>query len=224
MKLKLILGGAILSLPVLLLATACGLGLLHISDWLYRLDIRWLDIEATSGLAKQEILSNYHAVMQYLSPFSRSAFSLPSLKFSAEGAAHFADTKRIFLGVYFAGGLSGALLMVLKKAKLLGRIVCRSAGIATLVLPGIILAAMALDFDTAFVVFHKLFFPGATNWLFDYATDPIIYILPAAFFLHCAVFIALCWAVAGALLLWAGRKTTPKITMQPQAEKELATV
>ena len=75
MKLKLILGGAALSLPVLLLATACGLGLLHASDLLYRLDIRWLDIEAASGLAKQQILANYRAVMQYLSPFSSAVFA-----------------------------------------------------------------------------------------------------------------------------------------------------
>lgn len=224
MKLKLILGGVLLSLPVLLLATACGLGLLHISDLLYRLDIRWLEIEAVSGLAKQEILKNYHAVMQYLSPFSNAAFSLPSLKFSAEGAAHFEDTKRIFMGVYLAGGFSGVLLAVLKKAKLLTRAVCRSAGIATLVLPGLMLGAMTLDFDTAFVVFHKVFFPGATNWLFDYAVDPIITILPEAFFLHCAIFIVLCWVTAAICLLRVGSKAKLKKQVQPEQEKELVTV
>lgn len=223
MKLKLILGGAALSLPVLLLATACGLGLLHASDLLYRLDIRWLGIEAASGLAKQQILANYRAVMQYLSPFSSAPFSLPSLRFSADGAAHFADVKRIFLGVYLAGGVSGILLAALKKAKLLRRGVCRAAGIATLVLPGVILGGMALDFDTAFVLFHKLFFPGATNWLFDYVADPVIYILPDTFFLHCAVFIALCWVASAALLLWAGKASAPSCP-QPEHETELAAV
>ena len=47
----------------------------------------------------------------------------------------------------------------------------------------------ALDFDRAFTVFHQLFFPGKTNWLFDPYTDEIINILPQEFFMHCALLI-----------------------------------
>ena len=31
----------------------------------------------------------------------------------------------------------------------------------------------ALDFDRAFVLFHTVVFPGKTNWVFDWRTDPI---------------------------------------------------
>ena len=47
----------------------------------------------------------------------------------------------------------------------------------------------ALDFDRAFTVFHSIFFPGKDNWLFDPATDPVILILPEAFFRSCAILI-----------------------------------
>ncbi|MDE6591127.1 MAG: DUF1461 domain-containing protein, partial [Oscillospiraceae bacterium] len=47
----------------------------------------------------------------------------------------------------------------------------------------------ALDFDRAFVIFHALFFPGKTNWLFDPRTDQIINILPQEFFRNCAILI-----------------------------------
>ena len=56
----------------------------------------------------------------------------------------------------------------------------------------------AAGFDRAFIVFHKLFFPGKDNWIFDPAADEIINVLPELFFLDCAVLIAvfiLLWSV-----------------------------
>ena len=54
----------------------------------------------------------------------------------------------------------------------------------------------ALDFDRAFVVFHSIFFPGKTNWIFDWREDPIILFLPQEFFRNCAILIL------GLLLMW----------------------
>ena len=50
-------------------------------------------------------------------------------------------------------------------------------------------ALAAVDFNRAFVIFHTLFFPGKTNWLFDWRTDPIILLLPEDFFRNCALLI-----------------------------------
>ena len=63
------------------------------------------------------------------------------------------------------------------------------ASILALVLPLVLGALAALDFDRAFVIFHSLFFPGKTNWIFDWRTDPIILVLPQDFFMHCAMLI-----------------------------------
>jgi len=46
---------------------------------------------------------------------------------------------------------------------------------------------VALDFDRAFEIFHKLFFPGKDNWLFDPLKDEIINILPEEYFRNCAI-------------------------------------
>ena len=45
----------------------------------------------------------------------------------------------------------------------------------------------ATDFDRAFTVFHHIFFPGKTNWLFDPMEDQIIQILPEIYFRNCAI-------------------------------------
>ena len=36
---------------------------------------------------------------------------------------------------------------------------------------------------------HQIFFPGKSNWLFDWRTDPIILALPQEFFRNCAILI-----------------------------------
>jgi len=53
----------------------------------------------------------------------------------------------------------------------------------------VIAGLAALDFDRAFVVFHSLFFPGKTNWIFDYRTDQIIEVLPQVVFRNYAILI-----------------------------------
>ena len=67
-------------------------------------------------------------------------------------------------------------------------------GVTFLVVGGL----AALDFDRAFALFHALFFPGKTNWLFDWRTDPIILFMPEEFFRNCALLILIL------LLLWCG--------------------
>ena len=63
------------------------------------------------------------------------------------------------------------------------------AGLAAVVLPVIVGAWAALDFDRAFIVFHSIFFPGKNNWIFDWRTDEIILVLPQEFFMYCAMLI-----------------------------------
>lgn len=74
-------------------------------------------------------------------------------------------------------------------------------------LPGLAGAAQAaLDFDGAFTVFHSIFFPGKDNWLFDPVTDPVILILPEAFFQNCAIAIVTVLLTVCIMLVVTGRK------------------
>ena len=64
----------------------------------------------------------------------------------------------------------------------------------------------ALNFDGAFTVFHSIFFPGKDNWLFDPVTDPVILILPEAFFRNCAIAIVTVLLTVCIMLAVTGRK------------------
>ena len=199
---KKIIIAVLLAMAMLILSIAIGLGIIHLTNFIYYIDIEGLDIPANSGYSREVILDNYHAVMEYLSPFSTEAFSLPSMAYSNPGAIHFEECKVIFNGVY----LWGAIAFVFVSLMLLfykDRLTYRLAGVLTLALPLTAGIAMAIDFDTTFVIFHKLLFNNM-NWIFDPRYDPIITILPEAFFMHCGIFIALC-VVIGAVVLFIRR-------------------
>lgn len=98
--------GIVFGVLCLLAATALALFLIHIDDWFYSWNLNLFDVPETTGIPRELCLQNYNAVMDYLSPFSRAPFSLPSLPYSADGAQHFEDCKPLFSGVYLLGTLS----------------------------------------------------------------------------------------------------------------------
>ena len=51
------------------------------------------------------------------------------------------------------------------------------------------------------MVFHRIFFRN-DYWLFDSRTDPVILILPDAYFLHCALLILLLIVLGGLFCFW----------------------
>ena len=170
------------------------------------------------GLTEQEIRTAYGEMMDYCLGL-RAEFSVGRLAFSASGAEHFADVRRLFLldmGVLFAS-LAGLLAVgfVSRKKKLRPyRFAGRGAGFwAAVCLGGSFLLVgglAALDFDAAFTLFHTLFFPGKTNWIFDWRTDPIILFLPQTFFANCALLIL------GLLLFWCGLLIALDFKMKPK--------
>ena len=81
------------------------------------------------------------------------------------------------------------------------------AAVLSLTAPMAIGALAALDFDRAFVIFHSIFFPGKTNWVFDWYADPIIRVLPQVFFRNCAILIGMgLVAMAVGILVWGGKR------------------
>ena len=55
-----------------------------------------------------------------------------------------------------------------------------------IIIPAVLGGAIAINWDMAFVVFHKLLFRN-DYWLFDLETDPVITVLPDQFFMHVAL-------------------------------------
>lgn len=162
----------------------------------YYAHIGALDLTARIGLSETEIRRAYDEMMDYCT--GGDTFSTGVLPHSPEGASHFADVRGLFLLDLRLLAVSlgaGVMLFVLTRllrrrcAPILGRGPGFWAGTGLGVSFALVGSLAALDFDRAFVIFHQLFFPGKTNWIFDPATDPIILILPQEFFRNCALLI-----------------------------------
>lgn len=179
----------------------------------YYAHIDAMDLSGVSGYDAEQIRDAYDAVLDYLTLPGRE-FSTGEIAHSPEGKAHFEDCKVLFdlnLWVFlYAGTFLAAAFLLRKKfgPYLLGKHSAAFYGALTaLILPVVLGGLAALDFDRAFTVFHSVFFPGKTNWLFNPHTDPIILVMPQEFFMHCAMLIGagvLIFSVG--ILLWERRR------------------
>lgn len=158
---------------------------------LYYHDISALKIEETSGFSKKVIKDNYDELINY-NQFFRSGKLKLTMPMSKEGRIHFAEVKRIFVCVEILCIVTLILSCFLIKRQIAGRNFdfLKSASIMTVLLPSVVGILCAVNWDAAFILFHKIMFQN-NYWLFDEATDPVIMILPDEFFLHCAVMIIL---------------------------------
>jgi integral membrane protein (TIGR01906 family) len=77
-----------------------------------------------------------------------------------------------------------------------------------------------LDFEGLFTAFHTVFFPGKTNWVFDFRTDAIILILPEDFWARTAALVAIL-ALGGGLVLTVLEKIVFALTRPKTVYEEL---
>ena len=194
-----------------LLTAAIGLPI-YIRPFYYA-HIEAFDLPARSGYTAEEIRAAYDEVLDYLT-LPGKEFSTGVLPHSAEGKAHFEDCKVLFdlnASILAGSGLVLAVLFFMRKKWGPYRIGKHSApfwaAVLSVTAPIMIGCLAALDFDRAFVIFHSIFFPGKTNWVFDWYEDPIIRVLPQEFFMDCAILIGVgLITMAVGILVWESRK------------------
>ena len=160
----------------------------------YYLHIGPMNLQDAAGLPAEEIKTAYNEMMDFCIGLNDD-FSVGALRWSESGRAHFVDVRKLFVLDLRVLAVSAVLLIAVtvlrRKNKTLlaghtpGFWGAVGLGVSFLVIGGL----AALGFDRAFVVFHKVFFPGKDNWLFDYYEDQIITVLPAEFFRNCAILI-----------------------------------
>ena len=199
-------------LVIFLLTVSIGLPI-YIRPFYYA-HIDAFELEALSGYSESEIREAYDEVLDYLTLPGRE-FGTGVLPYSEEGKAHFEDCKVLFdlnASLLLGSAAVLGLLFVMRKTWGPYRIGRHSsafwAAVLSVTAPIMIGALAALDFDRAFVVFHSIFFPGKTNWVFGWNEDQIIRILPQDFFMDCAILIAVgLVTMAVGVLVWDSRKS-----------------
>ena len=183
----------LLALLGMLLIISFAVTLTLNARWLYISVMEKEELVSYTGLEREVILENYDVLIKYNSLFYSGELDFPDFPMSEGGKIHFVEVKNIFVALQIAGCVSFAALLayaIFEAVKKRRDELCvlRNTGIITVALPSVVAAFVAIDWDSAFVIFHKIFFRNDL-WLFDYDTDPIIWILPDEYFLACAVMI-----------------------------------
>ena len=210
-----VIKGILLGLLLLILVCGIATALLTNVDWLYRIDMKALDIGSYSGGYSDEvILRNYHEAVGFMNRiFSKSTFTLPDLAVSEAGAVHFSDCRNITKVLYLlsAAAIPLIILLTLSVARAARKRYLITAGVSLLSIPALIAASIVVDSNWFFVTFHHIFFSN-DYWLFDWDRDQVIRILPEPFFIHCAIVIVLFW-FAAALILFLRAHRYKSLTM-----------
>ena len=172
-----------------------------------------LDLPELTGLSAAEIKTAYKEMLDYCIGLS-DRFSVGVLPFSESGAAHFADVRRLFALDLWVLAISAVLLAGSFFCKKQPRLGGHTPGFWSTIGLGVSIVTVgglaALDFERAFEVFHKLFFPGKDNWMFSSYEDPVIDMLPVEFFRNCAIAIFALIVISCTLLLLWDRKCRKK--------------
>ncbi len=201
---KLPLFAILLFLSVFFLIISFSVAIPIVVRPIYYSHLKNTDMEKLGPYSKEEIKEAYDDVLDYVT-FRKKDFSCGQLKFSESGADHFKDCRRLialdFAVLLISGVITTVLLLLRKRCNLyLKRL---PAPFYSSVLGFLLLALVGLlsidGFSFAFIIFHKIFFMGKTNWYFDAATDEIINYMPESFFLNCAVIIGISIFILSAL-------------------------
>lgn len=206
MKGKLLVIAEVLLIALVILAGAIAVPIL--CRPFFYLHIRLLDLPELTGLSVSQIKTVYREMMDYCIGLT-DTFSVGVLPFSESGASHFADVRKLFILDLQVLAVAAVLLTVLKlcRHKNPVRLAGHTPGFWSAIGLGVTFltlgALVSLDFNRAFAVFHKLFFPGKDNWNFSRYADPVVDMLPSEFFRNCGILIlAVILLSCTALLLW----------------------
>ncbi len=201
----------ILFISVFFFILSFSVALIIMSRPIYYTQLENYNLEKLGPYSKEQIKEAYDDVLDYIT-FKEKSFSCGDLKFSASGADHFKDCKKLValdFAVLLTSGITITILLLFKKRCNLyfKRLPAPFySGISAIFLILLILLLSADGFTFAFIIFHKIFFIGKTNWYFDASTDEIINYMPESYFLNCAVAIGICIIILSAITIFLSFK------------------
>ena len=158
----------------------------------YYWDIDYLNIGDRYGISEEICRLNYDVLIDYNLAWGPETLEFPHFKMSEGGRIHFEEVKVIFVACQYAAAAGllafGGRIWWQKRHQDRDYRWLRWTGWVALALVAAVGSLVAINWDLAFVLMHKLLFNNDL-WLFNWETDPIILILPDTFFMHCGILI-----------------------------------
>ncbi|MFZ2762214.1 MAG: TIGR01906 family membrane protein [Streptococcus infantarius] len=178
--------------------------------WLiYPLEVDWLKLTLQVTITKADLLKNFNVLMTYLTNPLSHTLAMSDFPSSASGLKHFGDVKYLF-------HLAQAVFILLaypswlfwKNSRADKSLFLHQKAFAFAAILPILIAVVGIliGFDQFFTLFHEMLFPGDSSWLFNPATDPIIWVLPEEYFMHCFIIFFVTYEALMLSLLVIARK------------------
>jgi len=172
---------------------------------LYKWSAVHLDVPQAVNMDRETLFQNYHLLMDYLTKPWVNELYMPDFPSSPNGLFHFYEVKNLFLLnnsiLLVSGVISGVFLYHIKKQRRIWMLI--RPFFFMMFIPIVLLFFVFTNFDTVFVLFHKLAFNN-DMWIFNASTDPVILALPQEFFMYCFITVFLFIEILfGAGYLWS---------------------
>ena len=188
------LAGAVVGLSTALVIVGATIALFFNPAWVSFEQVR-AEVTAWTGWtpAQVDAVSRDVVAEVWLGPgtFAQEVAGAPV--FDERERSHMADVRRVVLGFYALVGLGLAALVVgglaWRRSRWFWRAVSwGAAGLA--VGAAVVGSAFFVFFDTAFTLFHEIFFAAGT-WTFDPATDRLVQLFPYRFWTETSIAVAI---------------------------------
>lgn len=178
--------------------------------WLiYPLEVDWLKLTLQVTITKADLLKNFNVLMTYLTNPLSHTLAMPDFPSSASGLKHFGDVKHLFhlaQAVFILLAYPSWHFLKNSKAEKSLFLHQRAFTLAAILPIVIAVVGLLIGFDQFFTLFHEMLFPGDSSWLFNPATDPIIWVLPEEYFMHCFIIFFVTYEALMLSLLFIARK------------------
>lgn len=202
----------ILAILGLILSVTTLLFIFLKSTIIYSIFIQYTGLSKTIQVSNDVLNLNYKVLISYLTNPMNAKLTFPNFPMSNSASVHFMEVKQIFM-ILLALGILGAIIIFIhiainkKKATPSKLLFLSIMPIISFIISIIILLACTIDFEDAFIIFHKILFKN-NYWIFNPITDPIIDALPENFFLLAGLFIVIPLLIESLILLF--RFTLPR--------------
>lgn len=149
---------------------------------------------------------NYNYIIDYIQNPNKKIFKLPTIPFSQNGERHFDDVKKVIMYgeyLFIASIILFVIISLITKENYV--LLClKTSGKQLIAIAVFALLISFFNFSDFFDAFHKLIFSN-DYWIFNPQYDPVILILPEAYFMHCAAVILFFSLITGIFFYSKGK-------------------